>query len=242
MFPVRSVHHHSHHHHGHGHAGHHHASSGSTSHSNHPPAMAAASPVSKNDPSIVYKLLCIGTLGAAQYFGQECILASLERRKATASPVPGASGASGSGNSSLHIPGSATSPGSSSSLTTAGAAPGASGPNASVIFSPHSIVTCEPTEIFRISKVDFLKLMTPKALNIMEAIERDQMAAYDPANSGGAQHSMHLAMGMGVPLRAIQDAFVRSHQWAHYRTRVMDEIVKERKGRREGRGRVGGGV
>ncbi|KNE60908.1 hypothetical protein AMAG_18707 [Allomyces macrogynus ATCC 38327] len=61
--------------------------------------------------NVVFKLVCRETLHAGQYFGHECLLASMERRRGTR-------------------------------IAAVDAAVG----------SPHSVVTCEPTEILRVSR------------------------------------------------------------------------------------------
>ncbi|KAI9152535.1 hypothetical protein H9P43_009327 [Blastocladiella emersonii ATCC 22665] len=165
--------------------------------------MAAAS---GNGGDVICKLLCTGFLGAGQYFGQECVLASLERRKGinAESPSAAANGANPA----------APTPASNNPTTPTAAA--ASAATASLVGSPHSIVTCEPTEILRISKVDFLKLMTPRALSLMEMQDREARAA-----------------GFGTPLAELQAAFIHARRWAHFRTKVLGEIVVDKETRRE---------
>jgi CRP-like cAMP-binding protein len=90
----------------------------------------------------------------------------------------------------------------------------------SEVKSPYSIVTCEPTELFRIAKVDFLKLMTPRALVRME----QQHRALDP-------HA-------DATLSRLQETYIAQRQWQQGKERILNQIEKERLHRREVRDRV----
>ncbi|KNE68665.1 hypothetical protein AMAG_12833 [Allomyces macrogynus ATCC 38327] len=78
-----------------------------------------------------------------------------------------------------------------------------------VVGAPHSIVTNEPTEILRVSKVDFLKLMTPRALACLEAQARKGVTACAEM-VGGAK-----VAGEDPVLRAVQERYLVHRQWMH---------------------------
>ncbi|KAJ3361801.1 hypothetical protein GGF32_006976 [Allomyces javanicus] len=127
---------------------------------------------------VVFKLVCRGTLHAGQYFGHECLLASMERRRGTRTAAVDAA-----------------------------------------VGSPHSVVTCEPTEILRVSRVDMLKLLSPTALAVIEG-EALAAAAAIAGPEGGCEPDPEL--------RAIQDQYCQARQWIHWKGKVVEELEKNK--------------
>ncbi|KAJ3368045.1 Cyclic nucleotide-binding domain-containing protein 2 [Allomyces arbusculus] len=132
-------------------------------------------------PDVVFKLVCRGTLHSGQYFGHECLLASMERRRGTRTAAVDAA-----------------------------------------VGSPHSVVTCEPTEILRVSRVDMLKLLSPQALAVIEG-EALAAATAIARPEGG------ICGGEADPeLRAIQDQYCQARQWIHWKGRVVEELERNK--------------
>ncbi|KNE68662.1 hypothetical protein AMAG_12830 [Allomyces macrogynus ATCC 38327] len=132
-------------------------------------------------PDVVFKLVCHGTLHTGQYFGHECLLASMERRRGTRTATVDAA-----------------------------------------VGSPHSVVTCEPTEILRVSRVDMLKLLSPQALAVIEG-EALAAAAAIAGPEGG------VCGGEADPeLRAIQDQYCQARQWIHWKGKVVEELERNK--------------
>ncbi|KAI9219549.1 hypothetical protein BC828DRAFT_163061 [Blastocladiella britannica] len=185
----------------------------------HPPSRSKSGHET-DDSNVVWKLTCTGLLHSKGYFGQESILVSVERHK-------DASSSSEHHHVGISPPGG---PGTSRKSMTAasGRTPRHATAAVAATLSPHSIVTCEPTDIFRINRVDVLKLLTPKALAILEAEQYDVFATADPR-----ELVPNPPLEFGIPLLVIQTAYLASHAWAAHRKKVLRQIVADKKCRRE---------